>query len=166
MLITHPLVSITSAGALMNIWNLPKHHLKPIHIRFIGSTDYTLFDKDGVSIFIFQNDMVGWSQVYCEWPDDVREACIDALILRFQKLTEMVYYKGDRKVVEFKFATGVAAWFVIVNKFFRGQITFSEHNMQFIRPRHNPDKVLTSERIEKYKDWIRDGQIKCPEEWR
>lgn len=135
------------------------------HKRFIGSNDYMLYGKNG-SIFIFRYDMGIWNHVYGELPDDVREACIDALILRFQQPTEMLYHKGERKVIEVKFATGGAAWFVMVNKFFRGQFTFSENKMQFTYHEHNPDEVLTSDRIEKYKDWIRAGRIKWPEEWR
>jgi hypothetical protein len=134
--------------------------VKVMH-RSIGSSDYTLYDKNGVSIYIFRNTMGNWEHAYGKLADDVREACLDALILRFDRnCTEMFYYKGERQVVDISFAAGGSSWHVLVNRYHKGSIKLSDMTMELAYCEHNRCEALTCERIEKYFRWIREGKIK------
>ncbi|KGE14606.1 hypothetical protein [Sphingobacterium deserti] len=129
--------------------------------KSIGSSDYTLYDKNGVSIYIFRNSMSKWEHVYGNLADDVREACLDALILRFDKYcTDMFYYKGERQVVDVGFTQGADSWHVRVNRFHYGAIRMSSKTMDLEYLEHHKCEALTCERMEKYFRWIREGKIK------
>jgi len=129
--------------------------------KFIGTCDYTLFDKNGMSIYIFRYDKGKWSHVYGTLAEDVREACIDALVIRFDtSCTEMFYFKGERKIVDVSFAQGANHWDVLVNRFWMGSIILKDSTMELIYLKHNECEALPPERIEKYLQWIREGKIK------
>lgn len=127
----------------------------------IGHRDYTLEDKNGQSIYIFRQEMSNFRLAYGELADDVREACIDALILRFDtNCVEMFYYKNERKVVDVSFAQGADNWAVYVNRTWIGSIRAKSSSVDLKYHEHNPCEALTPERIAKYIQWIREGKIK------
>ncbi len=124
-------------------------------------TDYTLFDKNGVSIYIFRYERNTWNHVYGQLSDDVRDACIDALILRFDwQCTDLFYVDGERKIVDVSFAEGGDHWAVCVNRRWKGNIRLIESTMDLVYNEHNRCEALTTDRLEKYFRWIREGRIK------
>lgn len=135
-----------------------------------GCSDYTLTHKNGYTIYIFRDTMGSWEHVYGELAEDIREAIIDALILRFTKPTKMFYYKGDRIVVDVSFAPGSGQFFVRGNKFYLGSISFhipyGAKEGEFRYHIHNPEEWLTDKEMQEYISMIERGLIEWPWDYR
>ncbi|WP_343566551.1 hypothetical protein [Sphingobacterium sp.] len=63
--------------------------------------DYHLYSKNGLAFYIFRKSQGVWQLAFGVLADDIKEACIDALILRFDTdVPELFYHHGKRQVVE------------------------------------------------------------------
>ncbi|TDQ79599.1 hypothetical protein [Sphingobacterium yanglingense] len=138
--------------------------------KYRGCTDYTLTHKNGFTIYVFRDTMGTWEHVYGELAEDIREAIIDALILRFTKPTKMFYFKGERIVVDVSFANGSGQWFVNGNKFYLGNISFhvpyGANEGEFRYNIHNPAEWLTDSLMKEFISMIERGLIDWPLDYR
>jgi len=54
-----------------------------VNDRGLGMRDYNLTGKDGLSLYIFRKEQGEWKCAYGYLDEDIKQAIIDALILRF-----------------------------------------------------------------------------------
>lgn len=72
-----------------------------IEDKGMGMKDYHLYNKNGLAFYVFRKSQGFWELAYGELANDIKEACIDALILRFDTdVPELFYHHGKRQVVE------------------------------------------------------------------
>ncbi|MDR2274338.1 MAG: hypothetical protein LBF27_25750 [Sphingobacterium sp.] len=130
-----------------------------IEDKGMGMRDYYLYDKNGKSFYIFRRSQGVWELAYGVMPDDVREACIDALILRYDHDSpELFYTNGKRNVVRISAKKG-GIWHVYVNTTYVASIQYDEFAKKF--EYHLDDNTpLTVEHIEKYIGMIQRNEIK------
>lgn len=120
-----------------------------IEDKGMGMRDYHLYGKDGLSFFVFRRSLGVWELAYGVMPDDVREACIDALILRYDHDSPELFYKdGKRNVVRISAKKG-GVWHVYVNTTYVASIQYDEYAKKF-EYHLDDDTPLTAEHIEKY----------------
>ena len=71
---------------------------KVLYVKFtikdkgMGHRGYTLKNKNGISIYIFRQEMSKFMLAYGELADDERKDCIDALILGFDTSCVEMFY--------------------------------------------------------------------------
>ncbi|MFC3356130.1 hypothetical protein [Sphingobacterium zeae] len=69
--------------------------------KSMGMKDYRLYNKNGLAFYVFRKSYGVWQLAFGVLADDIKEACIDALILRFDTdVPELFYHHGKRQVVE------------------------------------------------------------------
>ena len=72
-----------------------------LHDKSMGMKDYHFYNKNGLAYYVFRKSQVVWQLAFGVLADDIKEACIDALILRFDTdVPELFYHHGKRQVVE------------------------------------------------------------------
>lgn len=125
----------------------------------MGMRDYYLYGKNGRSFYIFRRSQGIWELVDGVMPDDVREACIDALILRYDHDSpELFYNNGKRNVVRIR-AKKASIWHVYVNTTYVASIQYDQFSKKF--KYHLEDyTALTDDHIKKYIAMIQRGEIK------
>lgn len=97
-----------------------------------------------------------WRQAYGELADDVREACIDAIILRFDDtVAEMFYHEGKRQVVELRPKPN-GLWHVFNNNIFSGSISNEGNQWQFYC---EEGSLITSAHMGRYITMVSDRKI-------
>jgi len=130
-----------------------------IEDKGMGMRDYYLYDKNGKSFYIFRRSQGIWELAYGNLADDVREACIDALILRYDHDSPELFYKdGKRNVVKISAKKG-GLWHVYVNNTYVASIQYDEFAKKF-EYYLEAETPLTVEHIEKYIGMIQRGEIK------
>jgi len=121
--------------------------------------DYYLYNKNGISFYIFRKEEGVWKLVYGQLADDIREACIDALILRFdENIGELFYHQGVRQLVEVS-PKKFSLWHVYLNNSYKGSIQFNPTTMEFTYHLED-DCILKDDNIQKYITKIQRGEIK------
>ncbi|TDS11757.1 hypothetical protein [Sphingobacterium paludis] len=140
-------------------------HLKEkvLHIAYttkdkpFGGKEITLLGKNGVSIYIFRKEMGFWKLTYGELSEDLREACIDAIILRFdQAVAEICYHEGMRLVVEIR-PKPKRLWHVFINDAYAASIRHDGRNWEF---HFDEQSFLDNNRMTKYVGMIAMGKIR------
>jgi len=103
-----------------------------VHDKSMGMKDYHLYNK---------------------------EACIDALILRFDTdVPELFYLHGKRQVVEVR-AKKYSLWHIYLNNAYVGSIQYYTFTKQFNY--HLEDNcLLTDDQVQKYIALIKRGELK------
>ncbi|MEI2271843.1 hypothetical protein OHD16_06780 [Sphingobacterium sp. ML3W] len=130
-----------------------------IEDKGMGMRDYHLYDKNGLSFYVFRKSQGEWELAYGVLADDVREACIDALILRYDHDSPELFYKdGKRNVVRISAKKG-GIWHVYVNTTYVASIQYDEYAKKF-EYYLEAEIPLTVEHIEKYIGMIQRGEIK------
>jgi len=72
-----------------------------VHDKSMGMKDYHLYNKNGLAFYVFRKSQGVWELVFGELAGDIKEACIDALIMRFDSdVPELFYHHGVRQVVD------------------------------------------------------------------
>jgi hypothetical protein len=89
----------------------------------------------------------------------IKEACIDALILRFDTdVPELFYHHGKRQVVEVR-AKKYSLWHIYLNNAYVGSIQYYTFTKQFNY--HLEDNcLLTDDHVQKYIVLIQRGELK------
>jgi len=54
-----------------------------VHDKSMGMKDYHLYNKNGLAFYVFRKSQGVLELAFGELADDIKEACIDALIMRF-----------------------------------------------------------------------------------
>ncbi|WP_312482969.1 hypothetical protein, partial [Sphingobacterium multivorum] len=100
-----------------------------------------------------------WQLAYGVLADDIKEACIDALILRFDTdVPELFYHHGKRQVVEVR-AKKYSLWHIYLNNAYVGSIQYDTFTKQFNY--HLDDNcLLTDDHVQKYIAMIQRGELK------
>ncbi len=130
-----------------------------IEDKGIGMRDYYLYHKNGVSFYIFRKEESIWKLVYGQLDEDIRESCIDALILRFDEdVPEIFYHKGERQIVRISSEKRLF-WLVYLNEIYCGRIDFHPDSMGF-KFKIEHEGLLTEENFNKYIHMIRHSEIK------
>ncbi|WP_367331419.1 hypothetical protein [Sphingobacterium multivorum] len=63
--------------------------------------DYFLYNKNRLARYVFKKSQGVWKLSYGVLAEDIKEACIDALFMRFDNdMPEILYHQGKRQVVE------------------------------------------------------------------
>ncbi|MFU1859400.1 hypothetical protein ACK8HY_20545 [Sphingobacterium sp. NGMCC 1.201703] len=125
----------------------------------MGMRDYYLYGKNGRSYYIFRRSQGIWELVDGVMPDDVREACIDALILRYDHDSpELFYNSGKRNIVRIS-AKKASIWHVYVNTTYVASIQYDQFSKKF-KYHLEDDTALTDDHIKKYIAMIQRGEIK------
>ncbi|MFC3355491.1 hypothetical protein [Sphingobacterium zeae] len=63
--------------------------------------DYHLYSKNGIAFYVFRKFQSVLELAHGQLGADIKEACIDALILRFNSdVQELFYHPGKRQIVE------------------------------------------------------------------
>lgn len=129
-----------------------------VQYKGTGMKDYYLYHKDGTNYFIFRKSQGIWKLTYGQLPSDVCNACIDALILRFdQDVPDLFYHKGVRQVVHIS-AKKYSVWHIYLNNGYVGSIQYDPFTKKF----HyylDEKTLLTEEHIQKYITMIQHGEI-------
>jgi hypothetical protein len=130
-----------------------------VHDKTMGMKDYHLYNKNGLAFYVFRKSQGIWELAYGELADDIKEACIDALILRYDDdVPELFYYHGKRQVVEVR-AKKHSLWHIYLNNAFVGSITCDKTTGMF--QYHIDDNcLLTDDHIQKYIGMIQHGELK------
>lgn len=135
--------------------------------KHLAGWEYHLQGKDGVRLFIFRKDGNEWSHVYGSLNKELREAILDALIMRFESdIITTFFHKGERQIVTVGFALGSGQWFVMINHFFIGSIAYDTYGKKFIWHIHNGGTWLLPRHMEKFIEMIKQGKIESPPELR
>lgn len=130
-----------------------------IEDKGMGMRDYHLYGKNGKSFYVFRRSQGVWELAYGVMPDDVREACIDALILRYDHDSPELFYKdGKRNVVRLSAMKG-DLWNIYVNTCFVGRIQYFEVSDSFDYYLE-ADSPLTHDHIKKYMAMIQRKEIR------
>ncbi|WP_312333263.1 hypothetical protein [Sphingobacterium sp.] len=121
--------------------------------------DYYLYHKNGHSFFIFGKSQGVWELACGELAEDIKEACIDALIIRFDDdVPELFYHHGKRKVVEVR-AKKYSLSHIYLNNSYVGSIEHDKYSKQFEYHLEN-DSLLTDDNVQKYIGMIQRGELK------
>jgi hypothetical protein len=125
----------------------------------MGMKDYYLYNKNGHTFYVFRKSQGVWELAYGALADDLKEACIDALIIRFDDdVPELFYHQGKRQVVEVR-AKKYSLWHIYLNNAFVGSITCDKTTGMF--QYHIDDNcLLTDDHIQKYIGIIQHGKLK------
>jgi len=88
-----------------------------------------------------------WQLAFGVLADDIKEACIDALILRFDTdVPELFYLHGKRQVVEVR-AKKYSLWHIYLNNAYVGSIQYDSKQFNY----HLVDNcLLTDDHVQKY----------------
>jgi len=130
-----------------------------VHDKSMGMKDYYLYYKNGHSFFIFRKSQGVWELAYGELAEDIKEACIDALIIRFDNdVPELFYHQGIRQVVEVR-AKKYSLWHIYLNNAYVGSIEHDKFSKTFDYHIED-DSLLTDDNIQKYIGMIQRGELR------
>jgi len=122
-----------------------------------GSLEVTLLSKNGVSIYLFRKEQGTWRLAYGFLEEDIKEACIDAIILRFDtSVAEMFYHEGKRQVVEIR-SKPKGLWHIFVNDVYTGSITSDGKKWDY---HFEEDSCITDDHMKKYIGMISVGDVR------
>lgn len=134
-----------------------------IEDKGMGMRDYHLYGKDGLSFYVFRRSQGEWELAYGVMPDDLKDACIDALILRFDHDSPQLFYtNGKRNIVRVSAKKG-GVWHVYVNNFYVVSIQYDQFSKKF-EYHLEAETPLTDDHIQKYIAMIQRGEIKWVKE--
>ncbi|HAU53990.1 MAG TPA: hypothetical protein DCW66_12520, partial [Sphingobacterium sp.] len=108
---------------------------------------------------VFRKSQGVWQLAFGVLADDIKEACIDALILRFDTdVPELFYHHGKRQVVEVR-AKKYSLWPIYLNNAYVGSIQYDTFTKQF---NYDLDDncLLTDDHVQKYIVLIQRGELK------
>ncbi|MNK26440.1 hypothetical protein D3C87_447760 [compost metagenome] len=130
-----------------------------VHDKSMGMKDYYLYNKNGHTFYIFRKSQGVWELAYGELSEDIKEACIDALIIRFDDdVPELFYHHGKRQVVEVR-AKKYSLWHIYLNNGYVGSIEHDKYTKKF--DYHLEDEgLLTDDHVQKYIGMIQRGELK------
>lgn len=130
-----------------------------VHGRGPGMRDFYLYHKNSIVYYIFRKDRGSWLLAYGELADDIKEACIDALILRYDHdVPQMFYHQGKRYVVRVR-PKKYNIWHFFVNDVYAASVQYDRFSKRF-EYHYDEQTVLTEEHIQKYIDMIQQGKIR------
>lgn len=134
--------------------------------KHLSCHEYHLIGKNRVQLFIFRKNGNHWHHAYGHLRDDLREAILDALIMRFEPgIVTTFMYKGERQIVTVGYINGGGCWRVNINHYYIGNI--SHHGSKGFRWHiHNEGTWLLPRHMEMFIDMIKMGKIKTPKEYR
>ena len=102
-----------------------------VHDKSMGMKDYHLYNKNGLAFYVFRKSQGEWELAFGLLADDIKEACIDALILRFDTdVPGLFYHHGKRQVVEVR-AKKYSLWHIYLNNAYVGSIQYYTFTKQF-----------------------------------
>lgn len=127
--------------------------------KSMGMKDYYLYHKNKQSFFIFRKSQGVWELAYGTLAEDIKEACIDALILRYDDaVPELFYHHGKRQVVEVR-AKKYSLWHIYLNNSYVGSIDYDKYSKAF--DYHLEDNgLLSDDHVQKYIGMIQRGELK------
>ena len=127
--------------------------------RGSGRRDYVLTGKDGVSLYVFNKEKGHWKCTLGYLDEDIKEAIVNALIIRFDKtICDIFYYKGERKLVEVREKQG-NLWHIYVNLSYVATISYDKFTRRFEYNLEDESGVVTDDHIRKYIGKIGTGEI-------
>ncbi len=130
-----------------------------VHDKSMGMKDYYLYNKNGHTFYIFRKSQGVWELAYGQLADDVKEACIDALIIRFDDdVPELLYHQGKRQVVEVR-AKKYSLWHIYLNNAYVGSIEHDKYSKTFDYHIED-DSLLTDDNVKKYIGMIQRGELR------
>ena len=130
-----------------------------VHDKSMGMKDYHLYNKNGLAFYVFRKSQGVWELAFGELADDIKEACIDALIMRFDSdVPELFYHHGVCQVVEVR-AKKYSLWHIYLNNAYVGSIQHDKYAKNF--DYHIEDNsLLTDDQVQKYIGMIQHGELK------
>ncbi|MFD1770804.1 hypothetical protein [Sphingobacterium suaedae] len=141
-----------------------------MHVTFsieekgFGMRDFVLIGKNKTSVYVFRKSQMEWGCAYGELDRDIKEAIIDALLLRFDPIaTDVFYHKGVRQVVEVRAKKG-GIWHFFINNAYRGSMQYDKFLHTFDYHFDGEDGVLTELHMQKYIGMIQRGEIRWRKE--
>lgn len=128
--------------------------------------EYRIFSKDGGKQFVFQKSgLSNWCHVSGDLIPELKEAILDALILRFgEHVVKVFWYKGERQIVEVSFPSGGGSWNVNINQYFIGTIKYNPGTKEFSWNIRN-ESWLLDRHMEYFVELIKKGDIKSPDQF-
>ncbi len=130
-----------------------------IHDKTMGMKDYHLYNKNGIAFYVFRKSQGVWELAYGQLADDVKEACIDALIIRFDNdVPEIFYHQGKRQVVEVR-AKKYSLWHIYLNNAYVGSIEHDKYTKKFDYHIED-DSLLNDDNVQKYIGMIQRGELR------
>ena len=130
-----------------------------IEEKGMGMRDFYLHHKNKLGFYIFRKSEGRWELAYGVLDEDIKEACIDALILRFDDdVPEMFYDKGIRQIVRVSQKKD-GIWYFYVNDSFTASIKYDKYSKKFEYD-INEKSLLTEDHLNKYVGMILTGKIK------
>lgn len=130
-----------------------------IQDKSMGMKDYYLYHKNGHSFFIFRKSQGVWELAYGMMAEDLKQACIDALIIRFDDdVPELFYHQGVRQVVEVR-AKKYSLWHIYLNNAYVGSIEHDKYSKAFDYHIED-DSLLTDDNIQKYIGMIQRRELR------
>lgn len=130
-----------------------------VHDKSMGMKDYHLYNKNGLAFYVFRKSQGVWELELGELADDIKEACIDALIMRFDSdVPELFYHHGVRQVVEVR-AKKYSLWHIYLNNVYVGSIQHDKYSKSF--DYHiEENSLLNDNHVQKYIGMIQHGELK------
>jgi len=130
-----------------------------VHDKSMGMKDYYLYNKNGHTFYVFRKSQGFWELAYGELSEDIKEACIDALIIRFDDdVPELFYHQGQRRVVEVR-AKKYSLWHIYLNNAYVGSIEHDKYSKTFDYHIED-DSLLTDDNVQKYIGMIQRGELR------
>ncbi len=128
------------------------------HDKSMCMKDYHLYNKNGLAFYVFRKSQGVWQLAFGVLADDINEACIDALILRFDTdVPELFYHQGKRRVVEVR-TKKYSLWHIYLNNAYVGSIQYDTFTKQFNY--HIDDNcLLTDDHVQKYIAMIQHWEL-------
>ncbi|MCT1524988.1 hypothetical protein [Sphingobacterium hotanense] len=137
-----------------------------VNDRGLGMRDYNLTGKDGLSLYIFCKEQGEWKCAYGYLDEDIKQAIIDALILRFDwTIKDLFYLDGERHVVEIRSKKG-GLWHIYDNNRYIASISYDRFTRQFEYHLDDPTRSVTEAHLRKYTEMIKRGEITWQKEER
>ncbi|GHE31222.1 hypothetical protein [Sphingobacterium griseoflavum] len=122
-----------------------------------GRVEVTLSGKNRQSIYIFSKESSGWKLIYGFLQEDIREACIDAILQRLDSsVAEMFYHEGKRQVVEIR-PKPHGVWHVYVNDVYMGSISSEGKRWQY---HVEENSCISDDHMKKYIGMIAVGEVR------
>lgn len=130
-----------------------------INDKGLGMRDYYIYNKNKVTFYVFRKEQGDWILAYGQLDDDIKEAVIDALILRYDHdVPEMFYHQGKRYVVRVS-PKPDSLWNFFVNHDYTASIKYDKFSKTF-EYHCRPDGMLKDDHMKKYIAMIERGEIK------
>ncbi len=125
----------------------------------IGTHEFHLRGKDGHQLFIFRRTSGKWHFAYGELTDELRDAIMDALIMKYEPDCAITFmYKGERQIVTVGWVIGRGHWSVMVNQYYRGYISKHQESGVYSWHIHNPGGWLLPRHMDKFVEMVKAGK--------